>query len=208
MLNAATSVDLADLLPSPGRPVVTLLARADGPHDLAVSATDRSGWRDLVRYTRDGDSWRALDRTRFFVDGVHLTEAERYRSQRGPNLHPVPIRLPRQLKLGEWHRPLPEGKVCLAWAGRARLHSPGRPALCCRVAALLAAEGKARQLQWLAEGIGEIAIGPPRGAFRWWLAGASSGPQQWLGGISDVLLSLPRSPLPEEDGALPSATLL
>lgn len=208
MLNAATSVDLADLLPAPGQQVTALLGRTSGQRDLAVSTTDARGCRDLTRYTRDGDRWRALDRTRFFLDAETFTEAERHRSQRGANLHPFPICLPRELKLGEWHRPLPVGKVCLAWAGTALLRRPGVEPERCRVGALLAAEGRERRMQWLAEGLGEIAIGPPKGAFEWWLLGASNGEQHWLGGVPDGLLVLPREPLPEDDGTLPTTTLL
>ena len=57
--------------------------------------------------------------------------------------------------------------------------------------ALLAAEGGQRRIQWLAEGLGAIALGPPRGSLEWWMVGAACGARSWLGGITPELATLP-----------------
>jgi hypothetical protein len=188
-------VDLADYLPSVGEEVVQHQQTADGRDRLTVSMSDGST-RSLTRFRRDGDAWVALDITRFHIGPSTFAETERYRSEPGENLHTQPIVLPRRLRVGAWQRPVPGGKVCLAAAGMASLDLPEGPSQVLSVVALLATDGRTRRLQWLAQGLGEVAIGAPNGPLDWWMVGARCGTLSWLSGVPDALGALPRQPLP------------
>lgn len=206
-LRAAVEADLNDFIPSQPTPLISLLHLQNGQQHLAVS-TQSGQQRELMRYRLEKEAWVALDKTIFFMDETHFVESERYRSQQGPNLHRHPITLPRQLRVGQWHHPLQGARVCLAWAGLAQLRHRDAPPVQRRVAALLAAQGRIRRLQWLAEDLGEIALGTPNEPFQWSLIAATVGGQEWLGGVPPALLQCPRHPLPKTDPAQPSATLL
>jgi hypothetical protein len=204
------TADLADFLPLAGPPLLQRLHTRSGAVRLTVSTATASGdtiVRDLLQYRLHEGRWHALDRTRFVVDPEHFAEAERYTSQSGPNLHPVSIRLPRRLTVGTWHRPVPGGRVCLAAAGSAWLSLGGGAPLVTDVIALLAAHGKERRIQWLARGLGEVCLGPPKGPPDSWMVGAQQADHAWLGGVSDADRTAPRVPLPEEAPAIPAGLL-
>lgn len=208
---AHPSADLSELFGQPGEDAVQhVVSTQSGDTWLTEAHTWRDGEtvrRRLVRHRRDGPCWETLDTTGFQWTATHFTEASRHRSTTGENLHPQPIRLPRVLRVGQWHRPVPEGRVCLAWAGSATLSLGGLHHRTV-VAGLLAVAGGERRIQWLARGLGEVALGPARGPLRWWITGARVGEDSVLQGVSDELLALERTPLPVRDPPGASAGLL
>lgn len=184
--------------------------QASEPAILSVSTaheSDDGQRRTLMRYRRAGAELQAIDRTDFRLTEAEFVEEGRYHSQAGRNLHAAPIVLPAELTRGQWHHPVPGGRVCLAWAGPVLL-TIGAHQQATEAIALLAAEGRQRRLQWLAEGLGEIALGPPTGALQWWMTGATSSERRWLGGITPSVASMPRRPLPPTDALRPVSRLL
>lgn len=201
------TIRLARFLPAPGPPT---WVQASEPAVISVStvtATAAGQRRTLMRYRRAGPALQAIDRTDFRLTDTEFAEESRHHSRAGDNLHASPIVLPVQLTRGQWHQPLPGGRVCLAWAGTVLL-TVGAHQQSTEAIALLAAEGGQRRIQWLAEGLGAIALGPPRGSLEWWMVGAACGARSWLGGITPELATLPRLPLPLTDGRRPSSRLL
>lgn len=165
----------------------------------AGAGWDRARWR-----TAAGDTWLVrtrwaegtrlveqcrvttsglvpLDVTRFELDADTFAEVARHREAKGPNLHPVAIRLPRWLAVGVVHAPLPGATVTCTWAGRVRLARDGRVEGV-RGACLRAEAGGMRRDQWLVEGVGEVALGQP-GAWERWLVGWSGGERALFGGV-------------------------
>jgi hypothetical protein len=135
---------------------------------------------------------QALDRTVFHVGPERISEHSRYDRAGGPNLHSSPMELPGRMRTGE-EVEIGAARLRLRWAGRVRLELEGlgweRLAIC--LEARLGAQGR---LQWLGQGLGELALGPLEGPFeRWAMA--------WRSEEEGLLLPLPdrlwRAPLPE-----------
>jgi hypothetical protein len=98
--------------------------------------------------------------------------------------------------VGQWHRPLPgvDARVALASHGLVRIES-GTARTERAAVGLLATEGGQRGLQWLALGVGEVCIGPARGAPERWLVAARVDGVSFLQAIDPGLLARERVPL-------------
>jgi hypothetical protein len=195
---SARHADLADLLDGAGTSWTVLQCGAE--RRLVRAHCDRSpaGWAWVVSRYLLGESSvvRALDRTRFEADADGFREVSLERSRNGPNLHAAPICLPRRIERDAWHRPFPDAdaRVRLAHAGEVDLVLEGRRARTVAVC-LHAEEGGQARLQWMAQGIGEIAFGPPGEAFERWMVAHRAA----LGDVifADVPAFLREVPLPE-----------
>ncbi|MBK6576504.1 MAG: hypothetical protein IPG17_09940 [Sandaracinaceae bacterium] len=197
----APQVDLADFIP---RGEAELLYQ-DQRGELSLAASrctpgpTAGGFRrTVVRYIEDAGAWRALDETVFEIDAESFAEVVQITAAGGPNLHLAPICLPRRLTVGEWHRPLPgvPARVTLASHALVRIESTHRAART-EVSAIgmLATQGGKRGLQWLALGVGELCIGPARGAPERWLIAARVDGASFLHAIEPSLLERERRPL-------------
>lgn len=205
-------VDLGELVPS--ETAELLYEDQRGERTLAVSSTETHAAlgvlrRVVTRYTPNGEGWRALDETTFEVDALHFSEVAQRRTQAGPNLHLVPIRLPRVMSVGVWHHPL-EGhssRVALAAHAWVRLQlgssvSDELPAI-----GLLGAEGAQRGLQWSVLGVGEAWSGPPEASPTRWLVGGRVGARVILQALPESVFTSPRVGLPSASSALPRASV-
>ncbi len=147
------------------------------------------------RFSLGEDSARGVDRTVFVVDDSLFSEAERYLSQDGPNLHVQPIQLPGTLTVGAWHTPLPGARVTLLYAGPARVALDSETEV--ETIALVGEEGGRRSVQWLARGIGVFALGPLGAPPQRWMIGyAGKVPWEWP--LQEGVEDLPRSGLPPQ----------
>jgi len=157
------------------------LAVFDGPGGRSLARTTvrmRGGstyWL-VERYAvSDEGALGALDRTLFCADAAGFSELAQHRSADGPNLHAAPIRLPATLLLGQWHTPWPDvdAAVRLEHAGpvvlQLRAQTARVDAVCLR-----ARQGGDERVQWLARGVGEVAIGASDDALERWLVGYRS----------------------------------
>ncbi|HEV8244749.1 MAG TPA: hypothetical protein VGP93_03240 [Polyangiaceae bacterium] len=160
-----------------------LFARADGGrtfiHAQASSRGSKSEWavrQFLVAPPAAAQVVleRALDLTIFECDESAFVERERYQASQGPNLHAQPIALPAILRRDDWCRPFPDraARVTLSYAGQVRLRLAGA-ALSVRAIRLTAEQEHERRIQWMVEGVGEVAIGAEHGGFQRWLLGWS-----------------------------------
>ena len=197
----ARRVDLADFVPKGEAEL--LYQEASGQQSLAVSRASRDDQtgclrRVVVRYVDEGGAWRALDETVFEVDAESFSEVSQARALDGVNLHQAPIRLPRHMTVGVWHRPLPgvPARVAVATHALVRLVSGDRTAQTeVGAVGLLAVEGGRRGLQWMGRGVGELWTGPVRGAPERWLVGARVNHVGFLRTIDADVLERPRLPL-------------
>lgn len=200
------SVDLGELIPNQTAELVYEDAR--GERTLAVSATATDATQGLLRrvvtrYAQDGVGWRALDETDFELDAEHFSEVAQRRAQGGPNLHLLPIRLPRVMKVGAWHQPLSghSARVALAAHAWVRLQLGSSVSEELRAIAFLSTEGAQRGLQWSLLGVGEIWNGPPKGAPTRWLVGGKVGARTVFGALPEALFTSPRIGLPATSSA-------
>jgi len=184
-------------------PAIALFANADGSRRLM-----RIRWRPQAAdglwvvdaYALQGDRVeRALDRTLFGADAESFSELGRQRERAGPNLHAEPIRLPAELRVGEWHAPFAghDARVRLEHAGPVELvlgaARATRTAIC-----LLAEEAGVAREQWFVEGVGEVALGPRGEPFERWLLGyASEAGEALFGPLDAALCAGPWPRLPE-----------
>ena len=162
-------------------------------------------WEEGGGWRRQVDSWALcgaeatpLDRTLFQLDASSFSEFAQYRSEDGPNLLERPIVLPRILGTVpvEPFPGLPFTVRCI-WHGEAELRGDGWRHRC--VAAALCGEGGGKlSVQWLGQGIGELAIGPNLHSHDRWLAGWS-GPSGRIGEVP----GFEPAPLPARGGGTP-----
>jgi hypothetical protein len=194
-------VDLARFIPQTDAEL--LYRDRTGALSLAVSSCtgDAQGGvlrRTVVRYVEESGAWRALDETVFEVDAESFSEVSQTRALDGLNLHQAPIRLPRFLTVGQWHKPLPAVPARVAAATHALVRieaSDGSARTDIGAVGLLAVEGGQRGLQWMGAGVGELCIGPARGAPERWIVAARVGGVSFLRAIDAAALERPRLPL-------------
>lgn len=176
---------------------VAVHAVAGGARRIARSRWSAPDRRELWHYEwRDG-RLSALDHTVFHAgDGV-FSEAERYRAAGGPNLHPRPIPLPAELRVGEAVAPWADApaRVTLVYAGRVRLTQLDRVEEIDAIR-LDATDGVVTRAQWLARGVGEIALGPPDGPWERALVAWSGGGDTLFGGAPAELVGARYPDLP------------
>jgi len=165
----------------------------DGPDGTAV--------RWVENFEVDHGEAVPRDRARWDVDPSRFAETGRWQGD-GPNLHRRATVLPAVMKVGEGALPIPGARITLAWVGPARLSSAGREVEW-RCARLLIEQGTVRMEQWLAEGVGEIAIGAAWGPFGRWLVGWEGGDRQLFGGVPSPWRELALPTLDEEEEGAP-----
>jgi hypothetical protein len=174
--------------------------------DLALHGAGRDWW--LTRSRFDGaQRWVETfeleagevvprDRARWDIDAERFAETGRWVGD-GPNQHRRATVLPTVMRVGEGALPIPGARVTLAWVGPATLRS-GPHEVTWRCLRLVIEQGGLRMEQWLAEGVGEIAVGPAYGPFGRWIVG-------WRGGDRTLLHEFGAVDLGEvtldEDGA-------
>jgi len=161
--------------------------------DYLCAGSDRASWR-----LRSGERWCVTSRCRAVegglvrevaiaspdgtpIDRLEFTlTADRFveRAADGRLLADLPATL-------ELHAPQPlsGGRVWLGFVGPAELRL-GEARERIDVMALEADIEGERRVQWLARGIGELAIGPADGPFDRWLTGWQGGGRSLFGGVS------------------------
>lgn len=208
--------------PLPAGPPPRLDLDADGPSepsarladfiwggadpDLGLHGAGRDWWYTRSRL-REGVRWVETfeveqsevllrERARWDLDATSFSETGRWMGD-GPNLHRRATVLPAVLQVGVAALPIPGARISLAWVGPARLRC-GPHEVVHRCARLAIEQGGLRMEQWLAEGIGELAVGPAYGPFGRWMVG-------WRGGDRTFLHDPGAPDLPEaeldEEGA-------
>ena len=205
-------VDLGELLP--GETAELLYEDQRGERTLAVSSTQTDAAQGVVhrivtRYARDGAGWRALDETTFAVDAEHFSEVAQRRAQGGPNLHLLPIRLPRVMNVGVWHHPLAghSSRVALSAHAWVRLQLGSSVSGELRAIGFLSAERDRRELQWSVLGVGEVWNGSPEGKPTRWLVGGRVGAHVILAPLPEMIFTAPRVGLPLTSGASPRTSV-
>ncbi len=171
---------LVDLFPAQGEDRA-VFCWADGRRTLTCSVV-ADGCRSLTAFTLP--RLVPIDRIRFRLDAEGLTEEARHDRLDGPNLLIHALVLPGSLAPGQ---AVATGgaTITLGWAGRARLQLGGRTAE--RVVARLDAhQGRVRRVQWLAAGVGEVAVGQAGQPFERWL-------EAWSGPGGPLLADVPRA---------------
>lgn len=165
---------------------------ADGTGRVARSRT-QGETRELWHHRWPGGA--ALDRTLFTVDETTFVEADRRRTRGGPNLHEAPIVLPARLTVGE---PVAAGggTVTLLHAGPVRAGGVAARGVC-----LEARQGGEVRHQWLLEGVGEVALGPPSGAWDRWLVRWTGGGRSLFGEMPAEIVAMRWPDLPGEGAA-------
>lgn len=193
-----SAVDLVEFCCPPGEAWTVIRAGLDARLVHTRSETHVAGRRwTLSRYAIiEGRIANALDRTRFEADAESFSEVSLEQTGIGSNRHAEPIRLPRVLHLGTWHQPFSgsTARVALAHAGAIEIVVGGQRARL-RSACLLAEEAGVERVQWLAEGIGELAFGPRTGTLERWMT-AHRGPDGKVV-LADVGRDLREQRLPE-----------
>jgi hypothetical protein len=205
-------VDLGELIPNETAELVYEDQR--GERTLAVSSTETDSTRSVrrrvvTRYAQDGAGWRALDETSFEVDSDHFSEVAQRRAQDGPNLHLLPIRLPRVMSVGVWHHPIAghSSRVALSVHAWVRLQLGSSASVELRAVGLLGAEGAQRGLQWSVLGVGEVWNGSPEGEPMRWLVGGKVGTRTILAPLPEAIFTSPRVGLPSASSALPRTSV-
>jgi hypothetical protein len=164
--------------------------------------------RVMHQYRLDKAGLTTLDRIHFELGKDAFVEAARFRVRNGPNLLATPIRLPGRMAPDDEVAAMSGARVRLRWWGRARLCVVGRPSHEHEVICLLASQGKAQRLQWLAAGVGEIALGPADGPLDRWMIRWSGPNGALFGGVPKRFETLPLPPLPTRgDPGLPTERL-
>ena len=187
-VTVAAPARLADFMPTAD----ALALHTDGrEHWLSVL---RPGPGRLIedRYVIDPVGAQMVDRTVFGWDAQHFIEADRRTTRDGPNLHAAPIVLPALMEHGQG-AVVPAGRVSLVHHGLVQLRLGPR---CWQVQAiaLVGEEDGSAQVQWLARGVGPIALGPLGAPPARWCV-AFSGAVPWPEPVPDAIRALPRSPL-------------
>ena len=113
----------------------------------------------------------------------------------GSNQHRRATVLPASMVVGVGALPVPGARITLAWVGQAKLVC-GAHAVTHRCAKLAIEQGGLRMEQWLAEGVGELAVGPAYGPFGRWMVGWRGGGRTFLHAPASVVL--PDAELDEE----------
>lgn len=174
---------LADFFPSSE----AFLLETDGQERWLVAQIPDGARYQETRYAL-GAVAQAVDQTVFYGTEQQWVEAERYTTRGGPNLHREPLALPGRMELGQ-RVAVARGWVTLLFVGT--LEKGGQR---CRGLILAAEEGPQRRFQWMVEGLGVVARGPPGGPKERWILGSSQG---WPRGIPPEILALERRELPE-----------
>jgi hypothetical protein len=203
---------LRDFFPSRGRDRAVHRLRAGGLWLIHSRVYEDAGLRRRVmdQYRLDRAGLTPLDQTHFEIGDDVFVEAARYRVRGGPNLHPTPARLPGRMAVGDAVAPMVgvDAVVTVAWHGRARLRGGGR-AHERTVICLVASQGAARRVQWLAAGVGEIALGAADAPLDRWLIAWTGADGSLFGGAPARLraMRLPALPLSGDPGR-PAAGLI
>lgn len=168
-----------------------------------LTASYRTGHHRLLRQFEVGrDGLRPLDDTEFQVSAAGFAEIARRRAEGEPSRIRSPFRLPGTLRFAE-PVPVGAGTVTLTWAGMVRVWR-GEEVDTLEAIALEAAHDGRRVVQWIAQELGELAIGPANGPLDRWLIGWTGGDGTvWFGGVPAPLDACPLPPLPAWDGQPP-----
>ncbi len=166
---------------------------------------EEDGWvRGLWNFLVVDGIAKTLDFTGFSWDEHTFAEDVRRRHEGGPNLHPAPLYLPTTLHLHHIYRPAVGAQVSLTFVGPGRLSRGDRRADGLTLLCLTARQGPRVVHQWMAKGIGEVALLTEggialRGITGFWAPGAEP---LLLGGDPGVS-ALPRQALPPWKGERP-----
>ena len=180
--------------------------RTDGSRVLVRSTFDGAR-RTVERFLMlENFKLKALDRTLFHIDDDRFAETESYRSEQGPNLHAFPIELPGSLVLDQWHVVHPGARVRLGFVGMAQLQWEQK-SRSHKVLQLVAQQASVVREQWLAEGVGELALGTHQGSFQQWIEAFRCDAWQPFSTISTTWLNTSRPSLPDWNEATPRRDL-
>jgi hypothetical protein len=141
-----------------------------------VTSTSRSIGDELRRsVTTSSPSGRVIDRLEFLITAERFIE----RAADGRLL----VDLPANLELDQPHEVFETGALRLHYCGTVEAAVAGQREELDAIALLAELEGT-RRIQWLALGIGELALGSPGAGFDRWLTGWQGGDQSLFGGVS------------------------
>lgn len=156
---------------------------------------------EIDAVTEDGDPAGPLpsDLVRFDLDATTFAETGRWRPDDDRNLHRRAFSLPMRLERGASVLPVAAARATLDWCGRARVRLGDQEAEL-DLARIRLEQGGMQMDQWLARGVGEIAMGRSYGPFIRWALAWAGGDRALFGGIPAEIaaLSLPDPDLDRE----------
>lgn len=186
-------------------PDLAVLANVDHTRTLARSRLLPEGdaqvrwveYFEVDAVTEDGDPAGPLpsDLVRFDLSHALFAETGRWRPDDDRNLHRRGFGLPSVMHVGASVLPAATARATLDWCGRATL-AVGEHRVEHRLLRLRIDQGGMQMDQWMAEGVGEIALGRSYGPFMRWMIGWAGGGKTLFGGVPAALASLD---LPEPD---------
>lgn len=192
---------LADFLWGGTSPDRALFGNVDGSRTLV-----RSRWVGPTRWvehfeldavSEDGDRLgpQASDLVRFDLDRGVFAETGRWRAGDDTNLHRRAFPLPATMTRGASVIPVAGARATLEWCGEG-LVAVGEERWSTPLLRLRVEQGGMGMHQWLAWGVGEVAMGRADGPFVRWLLGWEAGGERRLGGLPPEVRALE---LPEPD---------